>query len=1199
MKDRLHPGLAAALLLCLACVAGGSSTMPLAFESHGAQYVARGAGYAMSIAYDGALLQWDRQSLQMRLAGADSHQRLEGVGRMPGRVTYMLGTTRGATYDLYSQVRCRNVYPGVDVLYRGDQQRLEYDFYLAPRTTVDSIALAFAGASRIDIDTTGDLILHAGTRTVRQPKPQAWQIVAGNRRYVTVEYRKLEGGRIGFHAALYDRALPLVIDPAIIFDTVFGGTGGSAATGLALDSKGNIYVAGSTVSPNFTTVNPVQRQLGTAPMLTSTDGGKTWTAEALGSAVNIDTVVAAPSSPSTLYANADGGVFQSTDSGATWKQPGNYGLTAPLVDVSVDAGSSSTLYGCNSKGVFISSDAGNSWNSSNTGVSVYEGQTGAQCYSIRANPAKPGVAFYMAYNPTGFYRSVDFGKTWTALNTGPAGYSVATIVFTVGAPDSLIAGQLGGAPLLSSDDGDTWTTVGAQSVANNHAFVVDPNNSATWYIANAPGVQRSLDGGKTWTLVLPAPSLASANATVLAIDKSHVYAFDTMGLFVSADQGATWTTAVTPYPVLPGSLYVAPDGSRILLGTESAGDVFVTKWDPTGTLVLYSTYLGGSGGDSASGIAVDSAGSTYVAGNTSSANFPVTANALQKTLAGSRNPFVAKLSPDGSSLVYSTFFGGGTESAAALAVDAAGAVYFAGSVTGGLPVTANAFQKAPGGATCTYQFPFENYPPLGDAFVAKISPDGAALLYASYLGGDCGDRAAGIVATADGSAWVVGTTFSPDFPVTSDALQPKYGGGFGDGFVARISPAGAMAYSTYVGGTDYDEVDALALDAAGTLYLTGSSAGFAQPASAGTFQPVVVTGCIFLGPGGFGIFTPVGNAFVMKLNSSATAVTGLTYIGAPCSTAGSAIAPDPTGGVWIAGVPGLTFPTASPLRIQYGTGVISKLSADLTQLLFSTYSDSIGGLAVSPSGMAYVAGSVGTPVQAYVEQFDPTPAAISLDNVASASPFSSTLNAVGVAPGKIVRLLGKEMGPAVQAGGTVANGAISTTVAGVVVTFDFIPAALLYVSATEIECLVPFETAIQGMTVIRVSYNGAQSNAMQVPVQTSAVEVLTILNEDFTVNSPSTPARAGSIVTLYITGAGQTDPASVDNQINTTPLAMPSGEVTVTNQGVPLPVTFAAAAYGLAPGILQVNFQAPDVTPQGGLAARANGSFGYFTVYVR
>ena len=413
-----------------------------------------------------------------------------------------------------------------------------------------------------------------------------------------------------------------------------------------------------------------------------------------------------------------------------------------------------------------------------------------------------------------------------------------------------------------------------------------------------------------------------------------------------------------------------------------------------------------------------------------------------------------------------------------------------------------------------------------------------------------------------------------------------------------MSAAGALTYSTYLGGSDYDEIDALALDTSGNLYLTGSSHGFSQPASAGAFQPTVSAGCLTLGIGP-PTFNVDGNAFVMILNPTATDVTGLTYIGSPCDADGTAIALDPTGGIWIAGAPSTVFPTVYPLEIQAPLGFVSKFSPDLTKLLFSTYFDRIGGLAVDSSGMAYVAGSTSNFAQAYVAKIDSAPSPIFIDNVLTASPFvPSPPQPEQIAPGKVVRLEGQGIGPIAQTAGIVNGNSISTSVVGVQVTFDGTPAPLLYMSSTEIECIAPFEIAGQAMTTIQVTYNSAQSNPMAVPVYASSTEVLAVLNQDFTVNSPSNPAAAGSTMTLYLTGAGQTNPASVDGEVYTNPLPLPTGTVTVNDQGTSLPVTYAAAAYGLAAGILQVNFQAPAQNPIGAVSVTANGSFAYFTATV-
>jgi hypothetical protein len=142
------------LLLCAAVATAAPlkfPLFPLAFESHASTYIAHGAGYSLTIAADGAQLQLGNQSLSLQLSGADSHASLHSLERMPGHVTYLLGTSHADTYNLYGEVLCRAIYPGIDVVYHGNQERLEYDFHVAPRTSAGAIALSFPGASRIAI----------------------------------------------------------------------------------------------------------------------------------------------------------------------------------------------------------------------------------------------------------------------------------------------------------------------------------------------------------------------------------------------------------------------------------------------------------------------------------------------------------------------------------------------------------------------------------------------------------------------------------------------------------------------------------------------------------------------------------------------------------------------------------------------------------------------------------------------------------------------------------------------------------------------------------------------------------------------------------------------------------------------------------------------------------------------------------------
>src|SRR6266853_243586 len=239
-------------------------------------------------------------------------------------------------------------------------------------------------------------------------------------------------------------------------------------------------------------------------------------------------------------------------------------------------------------------------------------------------------------------------------------------------------------------------------------------------------------------------------------------------------------------------------------------DAFVTKLDPTGSALIYSTYLGGSSGDEGNAIAVDAGGSAYVTGIAGS-DFPTTPGAVEAV--GAIGAFVTKLDPSGSALAYSTYLGGNRSGSngSGIAVDAFGNAYVTGFASSGYPTTPGAFQR-------TFNSPAGvNHPFTSDAFVTKLNPTGTGLVYSTYLGGSEVDFGTGIAVDVDGNAYVTGFTASADFPVTPGP-QPLYGGGF-DAFVTKLQATGsALAYSTYLGGSGEDRGHGIAVDAHGSAY---------------------------------------------------------------------------------------------------------------------------------------------------------------------------------------------------------------------------------------------------------------------------------------------------------------------------------------------------------------------------------------------
>ena len=380
---------------------------------------------------------------------------------------------------------------------------------------------------------------------------------------------------------------------------------------------------------------------------------------------------------------------------------------------------------------------------------------------------------------------------------------------------------------------------------------------------------------------------------------------------------------------------------------------FVTKISPDGSTLLYSTYLGG--GAEGHAIAVDSAGNAYIAGASVGGGFPVV-NGYQhfcpsKSSTYPSSAFVTKLNPAGNAVLFSTCLSGGSnDSASGIAVDAGGNVYVTGSTNSPDFPTTNAIQN-------TLAKNKNNVVGYSDAFVAKLSSDGSTLLYSTYLGGSFDDGGAGIAVDASGNAYVVGTTFSTDFP-TLKALQPSslacqicVGGPY-TAFVAKISPNGSLIFSTYLGGSSQDAGTAIALDSSGNAYLTGLTKSPDFP----TVNPM---------QGKLG--TGYGNAFVTKINASGTAVLYSTFLGGSgLGDRGSGIAVNTAGEAWIGGnTVSSDFPIVDPLMSTGLAGgaatttFVSQLSEDGSKLLFSTYvgPSAAGGIALDGGGSTYLTGA--------------------------------------------------------------------------------------------------------------------------------------------------------------------------------------------------------------------------------------------------
>jgi uncharacterized protein (TIGR03437 family) len=432
---------------------------------------------------------------------------------------------------------------------------------------------------------------------------------------------------------------------------------------------------------------------------------------------------------------------------------------------------------------------------------------------------------------------------------------------------------------------------------------------------------------------------------------------------------------------IPGRYRLARSGQvSFELGTYDHSRPLVI--DPT---VSYSTYIGGTATDAATSIAVDASGQVVLVGGTVSAGL-ATAGALQTTNAGTQQTepnlklgdvFVAKLNPAGNALVFLTYLGGSKDDGATdVALGADGSIYVTGITNSiNFPTSAGVLQRtmAGGGSNPILE--------SGDAFVAKLSANGATLSYSTYLGGPNDEIAYAIAVDAAGNAYIGGNTESPTFPTTAGAFRSTYTprtpyfSGFisGDGFVAKLNPLGtALVYSSFLGGNHDDFVRDIAIDSSGAAYVTGFTTSTDFPTTNGAFQTAyrdVIQEQFYL-----------GEAFVTKFNPDGRGVAYSTLLGGGSTDAGHGIAVDSLGNAYVAGTTSsANFPTTANAYRTIAPGspefdgvtravfmgadaFVAKLNSTGTALVYSTYfggssDEAASGIALDASGNVHITGA--------------------------------------------------------------------------------------------------------------------------------------------------------------------------------------------------------------------------------------------------
>jgi hypothetical protein len=514
----------------------------------------------------------------MRFLQANAHPQISGQDPLPGIVNYFLGdnpTQWHTNIPTYAQVRYQNIYPGIDLLYDGSRGSLEYDFLVAPGGDPSLIHLGFSGVQGLSLDARGDLVLHLPGGTLPEAAPQVYQVINGRRQPVDSRYSVQGATKIGFALGAYDASQPLVIDPAVIFATYLGGAQNDDSTGLAMDSAGNAYVTGATSSTSFPTQNPLQASPG---------GGAS---DAFVTKVNA-------AGTALVYSTYLGGSLSDWGTGIAVDSAGNAYVTGATSSTNFPTQNPlQASPGGGASDAFVTE-----LNAAGTGLvySTYLGGNGMDWgASIAVDSA--GNAYV-----TGSTRSTSF-PTQSALQAAFGGGTSDAFVTKVNAGGT----ALGYSTYLGGSGADWGAGIAVDSAGN--AYITGGVSSPNFPLQNA--LQTTLRGtANAFVSKLNAAGTALVYSTYLGgstYDAASAIALDSAG-----DAYLTGVTHSSNFPT-QGALYATYGGG---------GDAFVTKVSAAGTALVYSTYLGGSRSDWGTGIAVDSAGNAYITGSTRSTNFP-------------------------------------------------------------------------------------------------------------------------------------------------------------------------------------------------------------------------------------------------------------------------------------------------------------------------------------------------------------------------------------------------------------------------------------------------------------------------------------------------------------------------------------------------------------------------------------------------
>ena len=826
--------------------------------------------------------------LRLKLLGASSSPRVEGQDELPGKVNYFIGNDPAKwrrNVPTYRKAYFKNVYPGIDVVYYGQQRELEYDFVVASGANPKLIKFSIEGADQIRLDKTGKLQLGLKHGEVSLHKPVIYQLdETGSRREVKGTY-VINGNEVSFKIQRFDSSKPLVIDPVLSYSTLLGSSQNDTAFGIAVDSQGNAYVTGTTDATTFPTTpgafrSTVTRSGAFVTKLNATGSsliystylnGGDGTTSGLGIAVDstgnahVTGTTSASDFPIVNGVKTTSNFFKTTDAAANWSNQ-NSGLVGNVSALAVATTAPNTIYATTSDGFYRSTDAGTTWiKIQTTGLTSFGSNN-----ALAVDPSNSSIVYLGNFN--GLFKTTDGGSNWTSFNSAPFGSSsINSIVFDPSTPTTIYLGSAAGA-FKSTNSGDTWipqNNFGVPGTPPVRVLAIDPTAPLILYAGTfTNGLFKSTNGGGVWTAInngmggsnptaISAIVIDPANTSTIYTGNGAQFSGGGGGINQSTNGGASWTFLTNGVPdvlinamvATSSAVYAAPNG-RGVIKTTNGGN----SWIPAET-GLWSPVV--------NVLAKDPGNASVIYAGTSRG--------------GSSDAFVTKLNASGSGLLFSTLVGGSNdESGNGIAVDASGNIAVVGSTTSlNLPFV-NAVRS-----TVTFNGG------CATGFVTKLNPAVPSYTFSTYLGGGNCDVANGVATDSSGNVYVTGRTGSTDFP-TANAFQAIFGGSqFGDAFdafVSKFTPGGSLIYSTYLGGANgADTGFGIAADSSGNAYVTGNTAATNFP----TVNPIQA--CT-----GFDVF-------VTKLTSTGSALAYSTCLGGGGADTGRSIAVDSENNAYVTG----------------------------------------------------------------------------------------------------------------------------------------------------------------------------------------------------------------------------------------------------------------------------------------------------------